>query len=715
MPPQQAAETDRIRITFERGLNEYLESSMLPEGAVPTLVNWESSPTGELRARAPWSKGSTSSAPGTRKGSGIGYFSRVIVPGILQQSTPATSIGAGTVDVVWPDSTTSGNLLILLVGAIQDGAGSSAITTPAGWTQAEKNEGGTIGVAIYYKANAASESGTVTVTATGGAGGSITAQLLEVTGIKATSPEDVSTSNSGTSVTPSSGTTGTTSQAIEFVVAILGDPRLESQTSPTNNFIQLSENSADSTTDGTFGFYYKTTNATGTQSCSATTATSDSWLGCISAFKGWYASTPAAGQTNQTEFLVAQNDTTQYDIFTLDRTNLSAGTWTNVNSVNVSDPSELVAFAPGFGRTFFVNRQFGQTYYYDGIGINTITGSPTGRCIATHKNMLWVAGSDASPGRLHFSNPVVAGVPTFNTSENFIDVAAEDGEPIEDIVPQEDFLVIGKRTGLWILTGSGLDTFALRKLAIGGLAPGRTLMPTPYGTIAAGRATIWVINGTTVTRISLPISRSYLYSSAYFTSSFVDDTYYLCDSSDGTVFALNMQTGTWRIEEVGSAATEGPAQVYNHDFTQVFAPKAGTVGGLLNYRNFPALSRGKDFDTLTQDFHVETGMLFPVGPEEALTPRHLFLRMRQHGGVESQEPIDLTPHYRTLDGEYISGDVWKIYPKNGASVFRERVDLGNVSGISGVTFEWEQTLGTTHDDTFDIEEATFEYIIEKRR
>lgn len=707
----------RKSITWERGLNEIFEPSMLPDGAASELINWEASPTGELRARAGWLLGDTGSAPGTRKGVGIGYFSRVIIPGIVQRTT-ATNTGATSITVTWPNTTLNGNLLILVVSYTESGAGSCTASTPSGWTQAVARNSGNQVSAIYYKANASAQSGDVTATVTPGSSPeTMCAHLLEVSGIALSSPLDKTSSQQTTSATLDTTATAATTQAVEFVIASLDDTRLENQSSPTNSFQLIVQTQVDgSGGDLTNGLYFKTTTATDTQQCQATTSTSDAFSAVIATFKGWFTSTPSAGQTSVTRWIVAQNDTTEYDIFTHDRQDLTTGGWTNVASISATDPTSLVGMAPGMGKTWITNQQLSSPYYYDGVSVTAIPTSSTsftprgGRAIAVHKNRVWVAGTNGAPGRLYFSN--IGDGLTWG-SLDYIDISAEDGEPIEDITPQGNELVIGKRTGLWVLSGSGLDNFVLTKLSIGGLAPGRTLMPTPYGTVAAGRATIWLVNGSDVQRISGPISESYLYTSGTLTSSFIDDNYYVCDGATGRIFVLNMQTGTWRFEELDTNNFAG--QIYNHDFTQVFAPYNATTASLLNYRDFPTVIKRKDFDTLTESYTAATALIFPVGPEEAFTPRHLYVRYRQHVAGAGQANLVVTPTYRKQDGTTTTGTVHNVAPKATAAVFRDRMDLGNVSGVSGVQFRFTQALGTTDDCVMDIEEITFEFDVERIR
>lgn len=71
----------RLTLTFEKGVLEASEGSMIPPGFAVQLENWIPEPDGSLRTRSGWQKGSTTSIPAdagpvlysTRRIKGIGY------------------------------------------------------------------------------------------------------------------------------------------------------------------------------------------------------------------------------------------------------------------------------------------------------------------------------------------------------------------------------------------------------------------------------------------------------------------------------------------------------------------------------------------------------------------------------------------------------------------------------------------------------------------
>lgn len=718
---------ESIPITWEAGLLESVEDSMLPPGSAAVLKNWQADPSGNLRSRIGWSLGSTASAPAARKGVGIGYFSRLLTPGIVQSSAVAVVKDAGSSPdpaPTWPLATTKGSLLLLATG-INNSDGTTTAPTITGWTQAviSADTSGRPRNAIYYKANAASESGSVTAGWSGlSAGGEAAwAQLYEISGITPTSPLDVTASTTAAAdATPDSGTTAATAQSVEFVLAVLADQRLETMSSPTNNFVEITQGQIDTAAgvDINFGSFYRTTTATGAQSTSVTTSTADDVAGCIAAFKGWYTGTPSAGQLSATEFLVAQNDTTEYDFFAVDRDTISSDTWASPGSIAAADPSQLVAMAPGFGRVWITNTQFSGTYFYDGATLTAVASSPAGRAIAVHKNRVFVAGTNANPGRLYFSEINdgatwdMSGTTTTDTA-GFIDVERDTGEPIEDITPFEDGLVIGKRTGLWYLTGSGDDTFRLVRLPIGGVAPGRTILPTPNGALCFGRKHIWLFTGDAVETLTAPVRDTYGMTGTWLTSSFINNVAYVCDQGSGTIWAISFEDGTWRQETLGSASTEGPACIYNHDDMQVFAPKNATVGSLLNYRNMPGSTRIKDFGTLSEAFEAWTPEMWLVGPEEKFTPRYLFYKIRDRLGDNAAATLTVTPY---VNGTAATART--IGPFASPGVYRGRISLAEnavAKGIASYQLRITSTATSTNADTYDIEELVIGYNVEAVR
>ena len=669
--------------------------------------------------RVPWLKGSTTSAPaaGSRKGRGIGYFSRVITPSIVQKvaGTPAVASTTPSNTVTFSQTATIGNTIILVAG-FANSDGSTSFNAPSGYTQAVLSADNvtTARASVFYKISDGTET-SVTVTASGlAAAGVMGVQMYEVAGLLSASPLDKQSSQSDSTLDTDldTGSTGTLSQPVEFAVAGMFGGYAVVGTNSFGTFVGATgwtaetQQSIDSTgTDVVMQVWWRATTATTSLQITGTNTNTTRDAGVIATFKGWYTGTPSTGQSSATQLLVANNGTTQHDIYAVDRDTLSSATWTTPGSV-VGTGTDLVAMAPGFGKVYMTAPSWSAIMSYNGeSSLATVTTAVTpGRCIAVHKNRVWMAGNNTYPGRLYYSD---IGFPlNWNNTTNYLDILKDSGEVIEDIAPFEDLLVIGTRTKLFLLAGSGADNFVLKSLPVGGVAPGRTLLPTPYGCLAAGRKTVWLITGENVDPISKPIETDYGMTGSFLTTSFIDNQAYINDDASGVTWVVNFQTGTWRDERL-SDANEAPAQLYNHDDMQVFAPRTGTIGSLLNYRTIPGTSRGKDFDTLSEVFSTYTSEIWPMGPEYLITPKHLFLRLRQIGGTTGQTGITITPIY---DGT--AGTAQTFGPYSAAGVHRERMDLGEYAGIGYVQFQISQTLPSTHASAFSVEEATLGFDVE---
>jgi hypothetical protein len=410
------------------------------------------------------------------------------------------------------------------------------------------------------------------------------------------------------------------------------------------------------------------------------------------------------------QYLVANAESTDYKVYRKEGNDLSTGAWSLVETISPSTAvnTDPVAFTTGLKKTFYTSHRFATVRQYDPLNdsASELTNAPAGRCIAFHKNRLFTGGTATNLYRLYYSN--INDETTWGAND-YIDIGRDDGEPIEEIVPFRNALFIGKKTSLWYLTGSGPDTFTLTRLPVGGVAPGRSLMPTPYGVMCAGVKHVWMADSSgEVTLVSRPISDTYAITT-WASSSFINDVYSVVDAGTGTVWSLDLSTGVWYQEKHDNTA-EAPAVLYNYDYTQLMAPKNATIGTLLSYRNIPGTGLQKDFDTLTETYKMWTSELWPVGPGTKVTPRHLMYKVRQRGGTASQTGITV---YTYGNGAEIHRDTIGPWPEAG--VYRERLDVGGASGIDYVQFRFEQTVPSGQSSVMDIEELMFAYDVEPRR
>lgn len=213
------------------------------------------------------------------------------------QSKTAPVTGGTSLAPSWQRATTAGNLLVLTVAT--EGA-TTGITVPGGWTSAVTKQGSGSGqVAIYYQANAAAQSGSVSVTL--GTADTAQASIIEYAFIVTSSPLDKTASNSGsTTGSLSTGSTATTAQAYELCVGVLAGKN----GGGTEPFITSGTSGYSPVAFGTLGvsgnwFVYgtndsvRTTAAAQSASANVSGAFATTYAAAIATFKGVTTSQPA--------------------------------------------------------------------------------------------------------------------------------------------------------------------------------------------------------------------------------------------------------------------------------------------------------------------------------------------------------------------------------------------------------------------------------------
>lgn len=386
----------------------------------------------------------------------------------------------------------------------------------------------------------------------------------------------------------------------------------------------------------------------------------------------------------------------------------SGGTWDDVGAAIASTSAVPVAMASGLGYLLYTNPSWSSVYRWDTTSQAAIAGSPAGRCLAFHKNRFFTGGSITDPTRLWYSD--IGSTATWGVT-SYIDIGRDDGESILDIQPFEEGLLIAKNSTLHFMSGSTTADFAVNKLNTGGGMAGRCICITPYGAVIASQKEVYLWTGGGVDTISKPVETSYEITGDFVSTAYVDGVTYICDEGTGIVYCIAMADGTWWTEEIASAANR-PAHVSAHQNMMLYGPTAGDVNSsLLNYRELPGTSRAKDFGTLTQSFSLNTPEMWLGGPNQAVSPRHLYIRLRQRAGTAGQTGITVTPVY---DGT--AQTTQTIATRNGAPVtFRERLDVGSKRGVYNVQYQFSQTVEAAEAALFDLEELVLAFNVEEVR
>jgi hypothetical protein len=677
-------------LTFENGLYEGQEPSLLPIGMAAKLENWVPEPNGSLRCRGGWNRASTVGLPATRRARGFGSLKLNYRRSAVTRVQYREASGTGTSpSASWPSPTTAGNLLVLVVTtALQD-----VFADPSGWTFAASSGSPPANqVRIFYKQNAASQSGAASLP-TFASSTDWVVYLIEYSGIATAGALDQGAGTGGASASPSTGTTAVTTQDAELWLGVISDESAEVHSSPTNGFsiVDQIQNGAGNSTV----LLERSAAGRATASSSTTTATSNSYNGAIATFKAALL-TPAA-------YLLVAHDVNgaSFAIYRTDDDLASA--FSVVETVAVTDTSQPVAFAQGLGGVVYTHPDFATARRWDGSTVSAITDAPAGRAITFHLSRFWIGGTVETPSRLYFSKvgdhtDWISGGGSDDAGH--IDVGLDDGDAIESVAVFEDGLLIAKGSSLWFLSGSTTADFAVTPLNGGGSARGKTVCPTPFGMVIAGTHNVWLWTGGGVESVSEGVEQSYEIT-GFATAAYVDHCAYICDSGTGLIFVLNLQTGTWYIESV-SGEGEGPAIVMTHGGYLMFGPDEATANSLIQYRDHPAEERVRD--PSEQTFVLWTPEYRFGGVARVVTPRRLKIAVRQRG--EGDMPLTITPYY---DGE--AALPVEIAPRE-IGTFVERLGVGDRRGVEKVQFRITHTV--EDDCLMDIEAMSLEYELTER-
>lgn len=123
--------------------------------------------------------------------------------------------------------------------------------------------------------------------------------------------------------------------------------------------------------------------------------------------------------------------------------------------------SELFNFATLLDKVIITNG-VDAPRVYDGESILLLNGNPPyAKYVITHKNRVFMANTNTNPSRLYFSDILnIESWPVLN----FIDISPNDGNEITGLLPFSDYLIITKKQSVWLLTGEGINTFAVKRI-----------------------------------------------------------------------------------------------------------------------------------------------------------------------------------------------------------------------------------------------------------
>jgi len=203
-------------------------------------------------------------------------------------------------------------------------------------------------------------------------------------------------------------------------------------------------------------------------------------------------------------------------------------------------------------------------------------------------------------------------------------------------------------------------------------------------------------------------------SGVFIDTDYIDGVCYITDPNVGLVFCLDFVRSLWRMEKVGHGGVETPAVLFSYGDTQYYGPQAGIEGSLVNYRTFPAPARTKDFDDLPMDFLVQTGDFSLTGARRPVTPRNLYMQVRQRGGTELSPGFEVTPVFDGVtDPEPCDVDASDPGVRRLLAPGFGKGRTG--AGINTFGIRMEQHLLSGDESVVDIEDVYVDLIVESPR
>lgn len=161
-----------------------------------------------------------------------------------------------------------------------------------------------------------------------------------------------------------------------------------------------------------------------------------------------------------------------------------------------------------------------------------------------HYDRLFTAGSPDFPSTIHFSEP---GHVEWYDENNYIDIEPYDNEPILALVPAWDNLVIFKRNGIWILYGSDITNFSLKRVSnTKKILPNFVRTIVNIDNVIIFRATdgVYAFDGTNFSLLSEKIDPALkLNQTSTSCAAWYDGEYWLSNGSE--TFVFNLASKCW--------------------------------------------------------------------------------------------------------------------------------------------------------------------------
>jgi hypothetical protein len=359
--------------------------------------------------------------------------------------------------------------------------------------------------------------------------------------------------------------------------------------------------------------------------------------------------TPPASNPDLIDFYIVMavaSSSTHYKVYRIIREDILTGTWELLDELDATNTDAWVTFAQGAGKLVWSATTMAAPRLVNisgggGSNISQLAGK-AGRSSAYHKDRMFIGGSIDIPGRLYFS--AIGDPNNYTTATDFLDIGGDDGEALNDLVSVEGLLMVCKNNRLYLISGSGIESFFVNELPGGTAASGRPAIRTPYGTIVVGPDDIWVVQGGGVDPMSRPLGGGFAVTGNVSTA-YAQDSVIVVDATTGRIWRVNLVTGSWAEEDV---KTNEPYITFSLNGRLYYGANGSTtqVGGKRQ------LTDSRDYDTTSDGnvFHAATGKLALVGPSARYTARHLYLQLRNHN------PGNMSPLHVTVESNLLTED-----------------------------------------------------------
>jgi len=290
-----------------------------------------------------------------------------------------------------------------------------------------------------------------------------------------------------------------------------------------------------------------------------------------------------------------------------------------------------------------------------------------------------------------------------------ISVGYEDGFPVLDMTPYRGQLAIGKGNGVWLLSGSGLNTYALKKIDGDCSASlGRSMCATPQGLFIVGKDAVWNFQNQT-TRISGPLEGTFSVPTDGFVHTAYQDGMLYIAVSDGTFYTFNTASGSWSTELSGNIQ-EGPNTVYSSGDQYLYATaKGATTNSLGLYRKLSTTTPAKDAG-MGEVFWAKTPLMFLGDGKAKITTREVYVQLRQYGLTASQPPLEINVY--DASGNILQHQYVELETEN-PTVRRIRVDFG--ANAEAFQMEFKHQMASTSATILEIEKIQAVVMVSDRK